>query len=320
MDHRNLITMKYLVFALIVFSIVTSLSGAAESDRPVKRARPPKWPEEVRRVFFDDAREKLVGTRPTYDAEQVAGSVKAESTPKIAAESGDATWSTLIDAEAIETEVKRLAEAVANDVTTPSEFKGGAFKECRRDFSTLAMFFAIAAQYDGYVRWKDAAPALRDAFARAGANCKVGTDQTFQEATQRKQDLADLIRGSRPEATRAERTTDWSQIADRSPLMERLNIAHQDRLMRWLANERQFEQHRDDIRHEAQVVAAIADVIAREGYDYWDDDQYAAYARELRQAAIDATAAAEHDNYDQARQAIDRATKACADCHDGYRE
>ena len=122
-------------------------------------------------------------------------------------------------------------------MTTPSEFKGGGYKDCRRHFSVLAVLFAVAAEYDGEVRWQDAAPGLRDLFARAGHNCKVGTDQTYQEADAAQARLADLIGGTRPQAAEAERKADWAQVADRPPLMQRLNMAHQDRLTKWLANE-----------------------------------------------------------------------------------
>ena len=66
-------------------------------------------------------------------------------------------------------------------------------------------------------------------------------------------------------------------------------------------------------------MAAIADVIGREGFDYWDDEQYAAYARELRQSASDVAAAAEQNNFTKSREAVARMTKACTDCHEGYR-
>src|SRR4029079_507428 len=98
--------------------------------------------------------------------------------------------------------------------------------------------------YDGDVRWKDAAPALRDMFARAGHNCKAGSDQTFQEAVQRKQDLTELIGGPRPKAKETEAKADWSKVADRPPLMQRMNIAHEDRLKKRLANKREVtSQH-----------------------------------------------------------------------------
>ena len=296
---------------------------AAERQRSPKRAAPPKWSADVLDAFFDDARERLEGERPDYAAAGTAAHAESDAQPASpidgARAAGSTAWSKLIDAETIETEIKRLAQAVAQDVTTPSEFKGGGYQACRRHFSVLAVLFGIAGEYDSDIRWQDVSPGLRNLFARAGYNCKVGTDPTYQEATQRKQDLADLVRGSRPRASEAERSADWAHVADRPPLMQRLNIAHQDRLTKWLANEREFTRQRDDVRHEAQLVAAIADVIGREGFDYWDDEQYAQYARELGQAATDVAAAVELDNFEQARAAGSRMTKACADCHEGYR-
>jgi hypothetical protein len=294
---------------------------AGESPSP-RRARPPKWSADVLDAFFADAREKLEGERPDYSqtnaAISAAGS-NADSSPPNGAAAAGKGWSKLIDAETIETEIKRLAQAVATDVTAPGAFKGGAYKACRRNFSLLAVLFGVDAEYDGQVRWQDAAPGLREQFARAGYNCKVGTDQTYQEATQRKQELADLINGSRPQVPEAERMADWAKVSDRPPLMQRLNMAQQERLTKWLANEREFAAHGDDVRHEAQIIAMIADVVSREGFEYWDDETYAGLAKELKQSATDVAAAAESGNYQQAQQAIGRTTKACADCHDGYR-
>ena len=303
----------------LLFGVVTL--AAKERGGPKRRARPPKWSADVKDTFFEDARTKLVGTRPQY--EKATASIAAASDTDSTTTTTDAPtgsgWSKLIAAEVIETEIKRLAQAVAKDVTTPSEFKGGTYKDCRRHFSVLAALFAVVGEYDGEARWQDAAPSLRDLFSRAGRNCKVGTDQTFQEATQRKQDLGDLVGGSRPQTSPVERIADWAQVADRPPLMQRMNIAHEERLTKWLANQGEFTQHRDEIRHEAQLVAAIANVVAREGFEFWDDEQFAQYAQGLRQSATDVAAAVELDNFQQAQQAGSQMTKACANCHEGYR-
>lgn len=319
--RRNKSLLATVLLAALAVLQCIGLLAAERGDKP-KRARPPKWSADVLDAFFQDAREKLEGERPDYAASSmIAANQSAASSPGSASQAPTAfAWSKLIDAETLETEIKRLAQAVAQDVTSPSEFKGGAYQKCRRHFSVLATLFAIAAEYDGEVRWQDAAPTLRDLFARAGYNCKVGTDQTYQEAKQRKQDLADLVSGSRPRAAEAEREADWSQVSDRPPLMQRVNIAHEEHLTKWLAGEREFGRNLEEVRHEAQIIAAIADVIGREGFDYWDDEQYAEYARTLKQSATDMATAVELDNFQQAREAGNRMTKACTDCHDGYRE
>jgi len=304
--------------ALLMGAILTA-ALAKDARRPDKRARPPKWTADVLDVFFEDARTKLVGQRPDYQSAIVVEDEPAATVEDVSRVSANANWSKLIDAETIETEIKRLSQTVGRTVTTPTAFKAGGFEDCRRDFSELAVLFAIAADYDGEVRWKESAPSLRDLFARAGRNCKVGTDQTFNESVERKQDLADLVSGSRPKLPKVQNDGDWSKVADRPPLMQRLNVAHQDRLTKWLANQKQFENNRDEIRHEAQLMAATADVIGREGFDYAGDEEYAQLVQELREAATDLSAAVELDNFEQAQKSINRATKSCTDCHELYR-
>jgi cytochrome c556 len=289
-----------------------------------KRARPPEWSPDVLDAFFADAREKLEGPRPDYElrgtttgepASAGGGLSDAKSAPTIFA------WSKLIDADTLESEVKRLSQSLDAAVTTPSEFKGGGYKLARRDFSVLAVLFAVTGQYDGQARWQDDAAGFREVLSRAGYNAKVGTDQTYREASERKQNLTDLVRGSRPQVPNAEvAVADWAQVADRQPLMQRINIAHEERLTKWLADAATFRRNRDDVHHEAQIIAMLAEVIHREGFEFWDDETFAEYAEKLRQAASDVAAAAAADNYNQARDAVNRATNACADCHDGYRE
>lgn len=315
-------TVRILVVAIVAVAIAGGGAPALAKDSvPPKRARPPKWSADVLDAFFTDARERLEGPRPDYgQAAAVAVNNNAGSSQPAGGKTTGDSWSKVIDAETIETEIKRQAQAVATDVTTPSAFKGGGYKACRRSFSLLATLFAVAADYDEDVRWQDVAAGLREQFARAGHNCKVGTDQTYQEAALRKQELADLVGGSRPQVPQAEpKVTNWVEVSDRPPLMQRLNTAHQDRLTKWLANEREFAAHAADVRHEAQIVAMLADVIGREAYEYWDDETYADFALELKQASTEIAAAAENGNYQQAQQAVGRTTKACADCHDGYR-
>jgi len=294
--------------------VVVALPAAA-----AERARPPEWPRDVLDAFFSDARTKLEGPRPDYDSPPPSG--EAASATGASNAPPPFAWSNLIDADTLETEIKRLSQSLDQSVTTPSAFKSGGYKSARRDFSELAALFAVIAQYDAQARWKDIAAAMRDQFARAGFNARLGTDVTYREATDRKADLAALVRGERPPLPKAAaELTDWSQIAARSPLMQRINAAHEERLTRWLADPANFRRQRSDVRHEAQVLALLAEVIHREAFEFWDDETFVDYAIALRQAATDTAAAAASDNFAQARDAANRATAACTDCHAGYRE
>lgn len=289
-----------------------------------KEARPPKWSRDVLDAFFEDAREKLEGPRPDYANESKSPAVSVRQDAGSADDSKAAPknlpWSQIITAETLEAEIKRLSLSLNKSVATPSQFKGGGYKDARRDFSELAILFAVVAQYDGSVRWKDTAPGLRELYARVAANAKVGTDETYREATARRDDLAELVRGSRPKVPNAAaEVADWTKVSAREPLMQRLNIAQQERLNPWLADAATFRRNQGDVSHEAQVTALLANVIHLGEYEYWDDETFAGLAQELQQAAIDATAAAASDNFDQARRAITRAATACVNCHDAYR-
>ena len=286
---------------------------------PPKLARPPKFPPEVDGVFFPDPQKELKGDRPDYERAAKVSGANDVAEDAAGGAAGSFAWSKLIDAATIESEIKRLSALVDKNVTTPTDFKGGGYKLCRRDFSLLAALFAVSGQYDGDVRWKDVAPGLREQFARAGYNCKAGSDQTYNEATQRKQELADLIHGNRPQAPKAEAAADWAHVADRPPLMQRLNIAQQERLTKWVADTASFKKNQAEVVHEAQLVAMIAEIVSHPGFDDAGDQQYQGFAHELKQAASDAQAAAQKGDYDAARQAVGRAGKACTACHEAFR-
>ena len=66
-------------------------------------------------------------------------------------------------------------------------------------------------------------------------------------------------------------------------------------------------------------MAALSEVLIKEGMDDWDDETYAGYAQQMKQASIEITSAVKLSNYDQARKASGDAKKACTECHELYR-
>ncbi len=290
-----------------------------------KRARPPRWNKRDSEVFFSDAREKLNGQRPAGSGQSSSTSVvnnpgnpAAENAPAVN-DSGTFAWSNLISSDTIEAEVKLLQKEISDTVQTPAQFKGGGYKEGRRQFTELAMLLAIIAEYDGDVRWKQSASGLRDLVGRAGMNCKVGTDASFNEAKLRKEDMEKLVRGEQPQVERGEGKTKWEKVAGRPPLMQRLEKAQQQGVAVWTADQGEFKKNAEKLEREAEILAAIAEVIQREGFEFSDDETYVGYAKQMRDAAKTVAEAAKNKNYDQARKASGDISKACSSCHEGYR-
>ncbi|HEX2476628.1 MAG TPA: hypothetical protein VHK01_17880, partial [Lacipirellulaceae bacterium] len=143
--RRNYSLLAALLVAGLFVPQGIGVFAADRSQRP-KRARPPKWSADVLDVFFEDAREKLEGERPDYAAKSAIATSQSppSSQGNVAPDPSAFAWSKLIDAETLETEIKRLAQAVAQETRSPTEFKGGTYQACRRHFSVLATLFAIA--------------------------------------------------------------------------------------------------------------------------------------------------------------------------------
>jgi len=298
-----------------------------------KRALPPKWDDRVRDAFFSDARATLEGDRPKF-ADGTGSTATASNTggaPSTTAPSGGGdsgapaagganAWSKIVSADTLQDEIKSYQTEIKDNVKNPSEFKGNLFKRARDDFSILAAAFGVIGEYDGDVRWKDQAVTARDLFGQSGVNCKVATDQSFNDAKLRADDLAALVRGdSLPAKASAEPKANWPKVANRPPLMHRLDAAQGGRLAPWTANQADFSKHLDGILHEAEIVAMIAEVIQRDGYDFTDDKSYLGFAHEMQTQALDLASAAKSKNYDQARAAAGKLAQACSNCHGGFR-
>jgi hypothetical protein len=293
-----------------------------------QQAPPPtKWDSRVTDTFFPDARKALVGERPKWlspnaarNSASTAGTAKIDGVGGDAAAGGGFAWSKLISADTLADEVKSLNSELADEVKTQQAFLGGANKKSRRTLSVLAVAFAMINEYGGDVKWKSQAAAARDLFARAGFNCKAATEQTFREAKQRSDDLSALLRGESLKASSAlESGNEWSKIADRPPLMSRLELAQRDHIAPWTANAAEFKKNSAALGHEAEVVAALAEVVSRPGFEYADDEKYHGYAKSLQQSALDLRTAIQNDNYQAAHTAAGTLSKACANCHGDFR-
>ncbi|HEX7448482.1 MAG TPA: cytochrome c [Pirellulales bacterium] len=304
-----------------------AIHRAATGKRLFKTAPPPKFDQETIETFFPDARAKL---GPGQPGGATAAAGNASSSPDAGGDTeadpaggaGGFAWSKLIAGSAIEDEIKAQLSPVAEATKTPSEFKGGGNHKDRVYFTELAMLFGVIAQYDGDVRssWKRDALALRDLFKRAGVNCKVGTDNSFKEAKQRSEDLAQLVGGGKIELPKPDPDVKWSDVANRPPLMTRMGKEGFDpRIKAWTADKGEFSKNRQALANEAQLVAVIAHLIQDESYEFADDEGYQRFAKELEKQAVEIVEAIKADSFERAQTAAGQLNKACSSCHADYR-
>lgn len=312
---------SFLLLCLVALS-TGALVVHAQNRKAAKRAKLPTFQaNRTSRFFFEDVFAQLEGERPANPNARVA---QAGSTTPGAGDEGDDAgsyaWSKIVSSTTLEDEIKKLKNAMNQTITTPTEFAGKGYKEVRRDFSILAMTFAIINEYDGDVRFKKDAAAARDVFARTASNAKAGGNiNVYKESKRRQDELMDLINGSSLASKAEEPANNWERICDRGPLMQRLVTAAEENLSAWTSNEDEFSSNIEEVMHEAEIVAAIGEVLTREGMEDGDDEDYAAFAKLMKTSALDIVAAVKSNDADLARKGAGEIAKACSDCHDNYR-
>jgi hypothetical protein len=314
-----------LVVSVVVAAALLVTAMAAEKDdrAPRIRARPPAmpWSRLVTEAFFEDAFATLDGPRPNFSERVAQPTTGGPGTrgPAQGQASGGFAWSTLISGETLVDEIKDRSSELAQGIATPASFKGGGYRECRTSLTAIATMFGVIADYDADVRWKDEAPGARDLFARSGFNCKAGSDQTYNEAKARSEDIASMIQGSR-----LDREPDgdgdrvWSDVADRSPLMVRLEMAEKT-LSAASSSAADFRSEAEEILHEAEVIAVITHVLQEAELDDYDDETYRGYASAMGEAAQGLREAVLQGQYEAGTAAIGRLKQSCDTCHGDYR-
>jgi len=300
---------------------ILALIASGQGRKAAHRAKLPSFDSaKTNRIFFPDVFARLEGERPANPNVQVAATPSAGVPTGSASLAGPSyAWSKIISAVSIEDEIKAIKLATDKNVTTPQDFAGRGYKEVRRDFSVLALLFAIINEYDADVRFKRDAAAARDIFARTASNAKAGNNNVYNESKKRKDELLDLINGAALAEKPETEENDWTKIADRSPLMQRLEAAQEKKLVKWTANADAFSEEIENTLHEAEIIAAVAETLTREGMEDGDDEAYAGFANLMKRSALDVVAAVKSNNAEQARKATGEIAKACSDCHDNYR-
>ena len=100
--------------------------------------------------------------------------------------------------------------------------------------------------------------------------------------------------------------------------MDRLQVSI-DLLKQSSANEGDFNRNVEKIKHESELVAAMAQTLMRENMTDADDDGYLEFSKSMSKAAVQAGKACDEKDFDKASTAINLIGQSCSNCHDEWR-
>lgn len=314
MDHlRPIVTRRRNGFVAKCLTLAALPLLLAATDPP-PRAKPPKWSADVLDVFFEDARDHLIGPRPADKSPAVAEDPAGPS-PRGNKPSAD----DLVSPDVLTTEIKRLYNGLTVVLRSPATFRSEANARCRRDFGMLSLLFDVVGKLESEVRWQPSAALMRWKCARAEAACHAGSDDAYAAAKHVHQQLGDLIRGQTPDERIPPVAVEEQQSIDRTLLMQWMEQATEEKMPPVLANVKEFRKASREVAHQAQLLALLARRIVYPTYEYADDETFVEYAAQLRAASDELNEASEQRDYQRARDAAGRVMQSCSRCHEGYR-
>lgn len=334
MNHSKIILLVGLFWGLAAGLVEVSWGQekAEEKLKPVRRARRPILdPQNWQGTYFENLFEQgLVGDPP--DPNQIAREAaktgntipsntamnREDPAPELNQQSdGEVTWDSLIPNDVLETEIKRLQIGLDTELTTPVKFQSD-FKSVRDTFNLLSMWMAVIQQYSGEVRWKKDSGSAQRTFERTAANCRVASEQAFQNAVSTRELLRELVRGGSFPETPSEEDFAWSRAVDRNVIMRKLELAI-GALKQNTGSKGTFEAGIEDVSHDAALIAAMGRILAEPDMDESSEEDYVKFAGMMQAAALEAFQGVKLNNYEAVSSAVNKIERSCNDCHADWR-
>lgn len=317
--------------AILIFCIVFAVCQLAlalplqEEKRKPKRVKRPTIDKKNSTYFQNVFKDALVGDRPApATKEQLAK--KNQTTTTSSGGGGASTgtpagagWGKVISEELILAELKTLSNALNQNVTSPGKFKSGGNRDVRQTCSMIAVLFGVIAEFDGEVKWKDISAGARDAFAQCAQSASTTSNQAYNQAKNRKEDLQQILSGGpfTPPVKPSE-DFEWASVADVSELMKRLKSSYREKVKPWVASEKDYKDNLDNLMQEAAMMAVIGEVLKKESMENADNDDYAEFCDSLRDGALMIINSKTSKDLDMAVKGAGMIDQSCQNCHGEY--
>ncbi len=276
-----------------------------------KRAWPPVWSQEVREVFFENAFDQLQGVQalPLFHRASKA-SAPAEKPPL---DEKNTPPSNLVSGETLETEIKRLQLALA--ASHRQGWGGESRHAAQQQLAVLSVLFDSVSRYEGNIRWKAHAEVMSRQSAAASHALDRENAANDDVISQTIEQLTALVRGERPSS----RNLVEAPPPIRRAIMRRMEISREDRIAAWLEDSDEFARHREDLRHEAELLAVLCQFIQRPEYEEASDEEYLYAARSGVTDALKLREAVFQADLMEIKQAAAKLEMSCTHCHDTFR-
>lgn len=301
-----------LVLLLLGVGIVSAQRGAmrvsARKATPEEvEARKQRWNAIPLDVTFPDVDKLRREAAAAAEQEKAAAQVE---------------WAKFLGPKVIEKEVERIVAASEDPLKNVKFFMARGVKEATVQQAMLSTLFHISHTHSGNVKWKDKALGARDMAMEGLMGAYVFGDEDGYELCKQTIEVASKLAAGEqaevPEGDDGEKS--WAdELAPLTAVMRRMEDAHFNKLYKWTANGNEFEANKQDIAHEAAILATLGQIILDKSYALASEGDFRKFASTLRDNSLTVVEAVKENNFDKASAAVRDNNLQCSACHQAYR-
>jgi hypothetical protein len=257
-------------------------------------------------VTFPDA-EALIAERAAQAGTAAAGS--------------RVDWSKLIPVDAIKNEIALESTLLKDATKNPGFFKSSGAKSAETHFAMMAAMFHMGTRYGAETPWDATSlAALRDMTAEAYQMAVFADDDAFAAAQKSVKEVDNWLTSGKTTAEPAGNDPAWSdEVLPFYAIMRRMETAQRSKLQPWTASQNDFVAKKDELIHEATVLAALAQIMMDESYPLAGEGDYLNWAKTFRDNSLGIVEAAKANDFEKASDFYRDNNVQCDSCHGVYR-
>ncbi len=247
-----------------------------------------------------------------------AESAKPPAGNESGAKGGASPWAALISGEALADETKNIKNSLTPNLADVGRYNS-KYKEVRVDAATLAVLAGVARDVPDAPSWKSNAKYIRDVSSQVASESKANGEQFYKKVREPYDKLEALLSGNNPPGLgESAESVKFSEVANRPYLMKRM-----ERSYNWMKadvnSEAAFKKNSGRVAHEGAILSLLGKVIATPDYGDHDDPGYIESAEGVSQSGRDVNEAVKKEDFKAYTEAVDRCLKACAKCHEVFK-
>lgn len=194
------------------------------------------------------------------------------------------------------------------------------FKDVSAEAAILAAVAAAAGQHPeaGKPNWKDKAKYIRDLSKEISSKASDKGSERYNASKEAFEKICEMLDGGKGPGGDAADSVPYSDVTTLSDIMWRFQKTF-DYLKLNINDEKRFKDEKSSVERETMVFNLLAGIMATQGYEYLDDDEYMQFHKKLTEGTAGAAAAVAGDDFAKFRMSLNSIQQAMDECHPKYR-